>query len=120
MLQSVYPLKLFIKKPAIFLPLLVGLVLNGISWLWMWWGVTPRSEQAVLHYTVLFQVDQLGSFGALYQVPAIGLGILLINVCVSWALYNYDVFLAELTMFAGALLQIGIIAAVAILVFLNS
>ena len=120
MFQSIYPLKLFIRKKPIIIALAVGLLLNTAGWIWMLFGVTKRSEDAILHYTVLFQVDKLGSFSALYYVPGIGLGIILLNFLFAWFLYNYDVFLAELLIGAGALLQLGILAAVGILVFLNA
>ena len=120
MLKSVFPLKLFFKKKPIAISLVAGILVNAVGWIWMFLGVTKRSEQAVLHYTTLFQVDQLGSFPQLYLVPAIGLIILLLNFLLAWFLYNYDVFISELILFVGAWLQLGILAAVRILVFLNA
>lgn len=117
---SLYPLKLFVKKKLISIPIILGLLLNAAGWLSMFWGVTARSEQAVTHYTILFQVDQLGSFRSLYWVPATGTIVLLLNLILGWLLYSYDVFLAELLVYGGVILQGGILVAVSILTFLNA
>lgn len=120
MFKTVFPLKLFFKKKPIAISFVAGILANAVGWIWTFLGVTKRSEQAVLHYTTLFQVDQLGTFSDLYLVPTTGLIILLLNFFLAWFLYNYDVFISELVLFVGAWLQLGILAAVRILVFLNA
>lgn len=114
-----YPLKLFIRKRSIVLPTIFALLLNLAAWLWLLFGASHRSQDAVLHYTILFGVDQVGGFGALYTAPIIGLIILLINLLVAWLLYSYDTFIAVLIMVATDFIELMIFGTAAVLVFLN-
>jgi hypothetical protein len=119
-MSRIFPFRLFITKKPIFISLGAGILLNFAGWLWLFFGVSQRTEEAVLHYTSLYQIDQLGPFSYLYHVPLIGLSILVINFLIGWFLYSYDIFLAELIVVSGAWLQIGILSAVSILAFLNA
>lgn len=119
MLKNLYPIKLFLtKKPIIISVGLAGL-LNLAAWLWIYFGATQRENDAILHYNILFQVDQLGKFSALYEVPALGLGMMIFNTLIAWLLYNRDVFLSELLVAVTGILELGILAATGVLVFLN-
>ncbi len=120
MAYSLYPFKLFIKKKTILISLLLALALNAFAWLWMALGTTPRGEAAVLHYTILFQIDRLGTFGALYMVPGIGLALIVFNFMAAWFLYSYDTVLGKLVVVSTVILQILLLTAVSILVFLNA
>lgn len=120
MAYSIYPAKLFFKKKTILVTLFLSLALNGFVWAWLALGTTQRGEAAVLHYTILFQIDRLGSFGYLYMVPGIGLIIILINFLAAWLLYGYDTVLAKLITISTIVLQILLLTAVSVLVFLNS
>ncbi len=120
MSYSIYPLKLFLKKKTVIITLFLTLAINGFIWSWLALGTTQRGEEAVLHYTILFQIDRLGSFGALYLVPGIGLAIIIFNFIVAWLLYGYDTVIAKLIIVSTVVLQILLITAVSTLVFLNS
>lgn len=120
MAYSLYPLKLFIRKKTIITTLLLALALNGFVWGWLALGTTQRGEAAVLHYTILFQIDRLGSFSALYMVPGIGLAIIVINFVGAWLLYGYDKTLAKLVAVSTVVLQVLMLTAASVLVFLNS
>ncbi len=78
------------------------------------------AEQYVLHYTILFGVDQVGNFFGFYILPAFGIGILTLNFLVSWALYAYDTFLSALIMVGTLFIQFAVFGFAAILVFLNT
>lgn len=117
---SIYPLKLFIKKKTVLSTLFLALALNGFVLAWLALGTTQRGEEAVLHYNILFQIDRLGSFGALYLVPGIGLAIIVFNFVAAWLLYGYDTVLAKLITVSTVILQILLLTATSVLVFLNS
>ena len=119
MLKNPYPLKLYLTRKPVVITLAISLLLNMIGWLWLYFGTTPRGEDAALHYSILFQVDQIGNFSALYQVPLVGLGLLIVNAVVAWLLYKQNAFWAQLLLAATIILQLGILAAVRVLVFLN-
>lgn len=114
-----YPLKLFLKRKSILITLVIGGLLNLASWIWILFGARKVGEQAVLHYTVLFGVNQIGPFWSLYTAPMIGLWILLINLIVAWIIYSYDTFLSALIMTATVYIQAVIFGTAAILVLLN-
>lgn len=120
MSYSLYPLKLFIKKKITLGALLISLAINSFIWIWFAVGTTQRGEEAVLHYSILFQIDRLGSFAALYLIPGVGLAIIMFNFIGSWLLYGYDTVLAKLIAASTILLQILLLTAASILVFLNS
>lgn len=117
---SIYPLKLFSKKKTVLTTFFLALSLNGFVWAWLALGTTQRGEAAVLHYTILFQIDRLGSFGALYIIPGIGLAIIVVNFVAAWLLYGYDTILAKLITVSTVVLQVLLLTAVSVLVFLNS
>ncbi len=119
MVKTLYPFKLFVTSKPIFIGFLLSLAINLGAWFWLYFGAVPRGEDAVLHYSILFQVDRLGAFGNLYHVPAIGLGFLLLNTIIAWLIYNEDSFLAELIVVVTTILELGVLAAASVLVFLN-
>lgn len=120
MAYSIYPFKLFVQKKVILTTFLLSLGLNGLAWLWLVLGTTQRGEAAVLHYTILFQIDRLGTFGALYLPPSLALIILFINFMSAWFLYGYDTVLAKLVAASTVILQILLLVAISVLVFLNA
>lgn len=119
MLKNLYPLKLFLTRRPVIVATGLSILINMGAWLWLYLGTTARGEDAVLHYSILFQVDKIGNFSALYQVPSIGLFILFFNLVVAWFIYNYKAFLAQILLVATVFLELGVLAAVKVLVFLN-
>lgn len=119
MLKTLYPLKLFVTRKPIAISSGIAALINLGAWLWIYLGATPRGEEAILHYNILFQVDKLGEFSNLYHVPQIGLLILVLNLVLAWLIYSYDAFLSELLVVVTAILELGVLAAVGVLVFLN-
>ena len=119
MITNLYPLKLFFTRRPVAIAGSLSLLINLVAWLWLYFGATPRGEDAVLHYSILFQVNKIGAFSDLYFVPGVGLCILILNTLIAWTYYNYNAFLAQTIMVATVFLELGILAAVRVLVFLN-
>lgn len=120
MAYSIYPFKLFSKKKTVLTTFFLAIALNAFVWAWIAVGTTQRGEAAVLHYNILFQIDRLGSFGALYMIPGLGLAIIAINFLGAWLLYGYDTVLAKLISVSTVVLQVLLLTAVSVLVFLNA
>ena len=120
MADSIYPFKLFSKKKTVLTTFFLAIALNAFVWAWIAVGTTQRGEAAVLHYNILFQIDRLGSFGALYMIPGLGLAIIAINFLGAWLLYGYDTVLAKLISVSTVVLQVLLLTAVSVLVFLNA
>ena len=107
-----YSLRLFVRDPWIGFSLLVALIIQ----IGVWWYVISHlsgiSDQATLHYNVVFGVDLVGSKWRLIRLPAGGLLILLVNALISWLSYRGDRFWSRFAIFFGALLQIPLAVAI--------
>ena len=77
------------------------------------------SEQAFLHYNILFGVDAIGESWKVFYAPFLGFFILIINALLGWILYRKDKFMAQILNFITCLCQIFIVIASFLLVFLN-
>jgi hypothetical protein len=117
--MRVYPLKLYIKKTQNLILLCIGLVLNIASWVWLLLNIGPHLGQVFLHYNILFGVNLVGPWYAVFALPLAGLCIIILNALLGWMLYKQDEFasylLGGVSVFVNALLLISS----ALLVFLN-
>ncbi len=73
----------FFRKTS-YIYLGIALLINGLTWFLV--IVTHRSladSLAILHYNVIFGIDKIGEPTSLYQLPAIGLILIIVNFFVS-------------------------------------
>lgn len=73
----------FFRKTS-YIYLGIALLINGLTWLLV--IITHRSladSLAILHYNVIFGIDKIGEPISLYQLPAIGLILIIVNFFVS-------------------------------------
>jgi len=117
---SLYPPKLFFTRWPVAVAGSLAIAGNLSAWLWLWLRVPRTGGQMVLHYTVLFGVDRVGPYRALYYAPALGLAVLLVNLAIGWLLYRQDKFIAELLMAVAAAVQIAVFFSSYLLVLLNA
>lgn len=107
-----YSLRLFVRDPWIGFSLLGALIVQTV----VWWYVTSRlgqvSDQAILHYNMVFGVDLIGSKWQLIRLPAGGLLILTVNALVSWLSYRGDRFWSRFAIFFAAILQVPLAVAI--------
>ncbi len=69
---------------------LAAVLLNLIAYLLLAVGITPRSDAVVLHYSVYFGIDLVGSWYQLYSVPLIGTFIWCLNGGLILPLYRRE------------------------------
>jgi len=120
MAKTLYPPLLYLKHWSQTAILIVSLLINIMSWLWLFWQLRPISSSAIfLHYNVLFGVDLVGSWTRAFILPGIGLAIFILNGVVSWYLFNRDRFASYLLNIVSLFCQIGIFTASVLIVFLN-
>ena len=62
----------------------IGLFLNMLSWGLVIWRIIPNSNQVILHYTIYFGTDWLGSSWKILYLPAFGLLLFIINFIVGY------------------------------------
>lgn len=119
-MDRLYPLRLFLKRLPILLPLGFGLLLNMAAWVWLGFTILPlKEEQIFLHYTILFGVDLVGPPKDILFLPFFGFGILLINGGLGWLAFSKDRLISYMLAIAACLCQIFLGIAAALLIFLN-
>ena len=98
---------------------LVCLLLNIITFLFIYFKIRPGIKPLALHYNVLIGVEWYGTGRNLYFIPAIGLAIILINFILYRAFKKTPDFLSGLTVLVSLFVQIILLAAVMFLAKVN-
>lgn len=117
--MRIYPLKLYLRKRENLFLLLAGLLLNIGSWIWLSLNIQPHLGQVFLHYNVLFGVDLVGPWYAVFALPLAGFFIILLNAALGWMLFKQDPFAAYLLNAVSIFVNILLLISTALLVFLN-
>ncbi len=118
-MAKMYPLKLYLKHPSTFVPLLFAFFLNLVIWGWLLYNIRFQSESVFLHYTILFGVDLTGPSYMVYSLPGLGLCLILFNAAIGWMMYEKDEFVAVISNTVSCVLHLFLLIATSILVFLN-
>ena len=79
----------------------------------------PDIHTSPLHYNILFGVDYVGLWWRIIFIPATGLAVILVNALLGWLFCQKDQFFAHVLNFVSLLVQIILVAASFLLVFLN-
>jgi hypothetical protein len=97
----------------------ISLVLNLLIWFWLFWQISGSEEVVLLHYNILFGVDYIGPRYLVAMIPLTGLFILISNAVVGWLSYPKDKMIAAMLNFATSIIQIFLLVAASLVVFLN-
>lgn len=119
MAEALYPIKLYLKYRPNIVMLPISLALNVASWFWLLVNIPPQEDQLFLHYTILFGVDLIGTWGKIFYLPLTGLLILLVNAAIGWLLFKSSKFFAQILNTVGLVCQLFILVATWLIVFLN-
>jgi hypothetical protein len=95
------------------------LLLNIITFFYIYFKISPGGKVLALHYNVLVGVVWYGKGVNLYFLPATGLAIALVNFWIFKALKNDKIFLSSLTAFTSACVQLILLVAVLFLARLS-
>lgn len=95
------------------------LLLNIITFLFIYFKIHPAGKTLALHYNVVFGVGWYGAGQNLYLLPVAALVVSTANFLLFKILKKYQQFLAELLVFAALASQIIILAAVLFLSGVN-
>lgn len=114
-----YPFKLYLHDTPTIIFIGSSLALNIASFLWLALRIRPDLGQIFLHYNILFGVDLLGTWYQVFFIPAIGLLILIVNAVVGWLLFHRDKFAGHLLNFTSVMVQLFVLVASGLLIFLN-
>lgn len=77
----------FLKDKENLIPFLIALGLNLFLSLYIFFVFRGSVGQISLHYDILFGVDSVGSWYRLFQMPLIGLIVLLLNLSLIFRFY---------------------------------
>lgn len=114
-----FPFVLYFKHLPNALLLAVGALMNAVIWGWLLWQIRPQEQLLFLHYNVLFGVDRIGPWWRVFELPLIGLLVLLVNALIGWYFFEKDktvgYILNVVTIVAHVYLAVGAY----LLVFLN-
>ncbi len=119
MAERFYPLKLYLRYIPVKIFFLIGILLNFLSWGWLFLNIRSATDQIFLHYTILFGVDLTGPWYHLYSVPLLGLIIIIVNALLGWFFFQKDTFVAIISNAISVVCQFFLFIVIFLLVFLN-
>lgn len=109
----------FREKISLYL-LISGLVINLISWLYIFINIKPQEEPIFLHYNIYYGVDLIGDWYQIYiYLPLIALVVFFINAFISYILYKQDKKLTYLIEGLNIFLQISVVISTYLIVQQN-
>ena len=97
----------------------VCILLNIITFLFLYFKIHPGNKTLALHYNVLVGVEWYGKGKNLYFIPGVGTAISAVNFTLYKALKNDEYFVSALTAFVSLCVQIVLLAAVLFLSQVN-
>jgi len=104
--------KNFFKDKLSLSLLVVGLILNLSSWLYIYLNIKPQTEPIFLHYNIYYGVDLIGEWYDIYlYIPVVLLGIFFINAFFSYILYKRERKLAYLVESLNIFMQLSAVVA---------
>ena len=96
-----------------------SLVLNIITFLYIFYKIHPGNKTLALRYNILVGVEWYGEGKNLYLVPGIGLIVLIINFYLYKAFRDNKNFLAPLTVFVTICAELILLSSVLLLAKVN-
>lgn len=104
--------------PKYLVPLLfvASLIINIITCFVLWNYVPEGVERLPIHYNVVSGFDEVGTRSALYQIPALGFVVLIINALVVRLLSNTGRFMGILAASSSLLVSAVLLLASVLLV----
>lgn len=95
------------------------LIINIITFLFIFYKIHPGDKSLALHYNVLIGVEWYGKGKNLYFIPGIGLLITFANFIIYRALKNSNFFYNFLTIFVSMCAQLILLVSAMLLVKVN-
>lgn len=87
-----------------------------------WWRIVPLSSTRPyipLHYNIYFGVDRLGGWQEIFFIPALGFGLLVLNVILQTIAFQKEKWLAMMLACATVMIELLLLVAMVLIVLLN-
>jgi len=97
-----------------------ALIINILSWLYIFINIRPQDEPIFLHYNIYYGVDLIGDWYQIYfYLPLIAIIIFFINIFISYILYKRDEKLTYLIQGLNIFLQLSVLISTYLIVQQN-
>lgn len=116
--MMLFPFKLFFRDKIISAFLIGAVVINLVMWVYLPLAIKPTKAAVFLHYTVHLGVDFIDSWANIFNLPFLGLIILLVNGLLAYLVYHYK-YLSRLLVAGTAVIQVFIFIQAYFLAYLN-
>lgn len=101
----------YLADRLIFVSLAVSLLLNIILWIILLNKFGVKSEVIPLHFSVVYGIDFVGPTYLVFELPILGLLVLIVNSLLAKQLYREQNLLAYFLTFGSSLVQILLLLA---------
>jgi hypothetical protein len=98
---------------------LLSLLLNFLTWIFLYWQVTPQTEPVSLRYNIYFGVNLIGEWWQVFWLPLFGLVFLIINYILTLAFIKKERVPAYFLTYGTTLLQILVAVLAVFTVLIN-
>ncbi|MBI5038081.1 MAG: hypothetical protein HZC01_05265 [Candidatus Kerfeldbacteria bacterium] len=88
-----------------------GLAFNVGQWIYLALVVSPYEEVMYLHYNIYFGVDLVGQWYRIFLMPAIGTGIMILNIIFARQLHKKSFILSRLQLSFSLACQVLLVVA---------
>jgi len=95
------------------------LIFNIITFLFIYYKIIPTGKTFALKYNVIVGVEWYGNGYNLYQIPLVGLMILLVNFLLARLLVDRNNFLSRMSIFVTLTVQVLLLSAALLLKTVN-
>lgn len=96
-----------------------GIIINSIIWMAILIKIHGENKPIPLHFNAFYGIEFVGSGLLLFQLPAIGLVFIAVNLFLAGYFYRTEIFLSRVINCAGFAAQILLLAAAAGVLYLN-
>lgn len=115
-----FKMQKYFQDRLIFVSASIAMVINIILWLVAWGKFGYLGERLPLHFNIVYGIDFVASSRNIYQIPAAGLVVLILNLSLGKIVHPLEKFLSYLLVFGAALVQILLLFCLISLVVLNA
>lgn len=96
-----------------------SVLLNGATWILLYWMIPQTDLSVVLHHNIYFGVDLVGEWYKLFYIPLSGSIIILLNTGLSFIVYTREKLLSSVIEMSSLVIQAALLIAAGVAVYMN-
>ena len=106
------------RRPIAWIPSILAGLLNLATWVLLLINVKPAND-VVLHYTLSFGVDWVGTWIQALYIPALGLTLLVMNVVIAFLFWQRQKFYSHFFLLLTPIFELFLFSAAIFLIIAN-